>query len=450
MTSYSDSLSEELSVLRRNLLQSPWFQETFPNQVRFLADQNRREQYGNQRGGMMIATSTAGTLTGKGADFLIVDDLLSPQQSYSDLERINANRFFDSTLRSRLNEPVRGGIVVVCQRLHEADLPGHLLESEPGVWTIVNMPMIAEADESIVFPISGRVVERKTGDLLHPARFPKTWCEKQQLTLGRLVWSAQYQQRPSPLEGNLIKVSDVLFYGGKDPHSATRDPDLPLEFERKIISVDCTFKDKSTSDYVCILVIGIVGARRYVLHIVNSRLSLDATENEIRAAHSNYGPIAATLVEDKANGSAVISHLRDEIPGVIAVNPEGGKISRMMAAAPEFEANNWFFDRTGAWTNRAIDQLCLFPNAKNDDIVDSISQAAVWLQKNRHELGLLEYLKKLASGAKSLAVRRFVSDTKQGATFEEPICAITEDQWRAWINKTERQSVPHVAMSARR
>jgi predicted phage terminase large subunit-like protein len=435
LTSYSDSLSEELSVTRRNLLQSRWFQETFPNTVRFSPDQNRREQYGNLRGGMMIATSTEGTLTGKGGDFLVVDDLLSPQQSYSDLERQNANRFFDSTLRSRLNEPVRGGIVIVCQRLHEADLPGHLTESEPGVWTMVNLPMVAEADEKILFPISGKVIERKAGDLLHPARFPKSWAEKQQRTIGRLVWSSQYQQRPSPLEGNLVKASDIQFYGGKDWTTGVKDPDLPATFERTIISVDCTFKDKSTSDFVAILVIGVNGSRRYVRHIVNARLSLDGTENEIRAAYVNYAPVSAVLVEDKANGSAVISHLTENISGVIAVNPEGGKVSRMMAVSPEFQANNWFFDRTGAWTNRAIDQLCLFPNAKNDDIADAVSQAAIWLQSHSYELGLVDLFKKIGSGVKKAvhSVQELFG-RKSGAPVEESKSAIvTRDQAKEWM-----------------
>jgi predicted phage terminase large subunit-like protein len=397
LCSYSDSLSEELNMARRRLLQSEWFQSTFPGKVLFSPDENRREQYKNLAGGQAIATSTDGTLTGKGGDYLLVDDLLSPQQSFSDLERQNANRFFDSTLRSRLNQPATGRIIVICQRLHEADLPGHLLESEPGIWTTLNLAMESEQDEEIVFPISGKVLQRKTGDLLHPARWSKAWVEKQKRTLGRIVWSGQYQQRPSPIEGNIVKVADIKFYGGKDLTTGEMDAQLPAAFERTIISCDTTFKDKSTSDYVCILVIGIVGARRFVRHIVNARMDLDSTENEIRNCHANYGPVSAVLIEDKSNGPAVIAHLTENLSGVIAINPMGGKVSRMMAAAPEFQSHGWFFDRTGAWTSKAIDQLCNFPNSKNDDIADAVSQAAIWLQSNTYELGLLDYAKKVSA-----------------------------------------------------
>jgi predicted phage terminase large subunit-like protein len=448
LTSYSDSLSEELNMSRRTLLQSAWFQSTFPGKVFFSPDQNRREQFKNTAGGQAVATSVEGTLTGKGADYLLIDDILSPQQSYSDLERQNANRFFDSTLRSRLNEPTAGRIVVICQRLHEVDLPGHLMENEPGVWTLVNLPMEAEADEQIVFPISGRVIERKAGDLLHPARFPKSWCEKQKRTMGRMIWSSQFQQRPSPIEGNIVKAADIQYFGGRDWTTGVKDPDVPETFERVVLSCDCSFKDKSTSDYVCILVVGVNGPRRYVRHIVNARMDLDGTENEIRAAHANYGPISAVLVEDKANGSAVIAHLKEEISGLVPIDPQGGKMSRMMAAAPEFQANNWFFDRTGAWTNKAVDQLCNFPNAKNDDIADAVTQCSIWLQSHTYELGLLDYFKQVASGAKKLVstveeLFRHKRAGREAVVEEKKPVVVTRDQWLEYLVGHPGPPCPH-------
>ena len=170
--SYSDSLSTELSIVRRNLLQSNWYQQTFPQRVVFAPDQNQKTQYENLAHGQMIATSMTGTVSGKGADILVLDDPLSPQQAFSDVEREAVNRDFDSTFRSRLNDPDEGVIIVVMQRLHQADLVGHLRESEPGVWTELILPMVAEKNEEIVFPISGRVVRRRVGDLLQPSRFP--------------------------------------------------------------------------------------------------------------------------------------------------------------------------------------------------------------------------------------------------------------------------------------
>src|SRR4029077_4578043 len=115
-----------------------------------------------------------------------------------------------------------------------------------------------------------------------------------------------------------------------------------------------------------------------------------------------YGPISATLVEDKANGSSVIAHLKEEIPGVIAVDPQGGKIARVVATAPEFQSNSWIIDRNGVWTYKVIEQLTMFPNAKNDDILDSLTQCAIWLQSNTYELGFVVYLKDLFTGKRRM------------------------------------------------
>ncbi len=123
------------------------------------------------------------------------------------------------------------------------------------------------------------------------------------------------------------------------------DPTLPERFDRRIISVDCSFKTTLGSDYVALIVVGVVGARRYVLHVTNARLDLTGTINEIRNAHTTFAPISATLVEAAANGHAVISALQNEIPGLVAVDPQGSKMSRVVAMSPEFTARNWYFEK---------------------------------------------------------------------------------------------------------
>ncbi|PYV62876.1 MAG: hypothetical protein DMG97_39235, partial [Acidobacteria bacterium] len=100
------------------------------------------------------------------------------------------------------------------------------------------------------FPISGRVVQRKAGDILRPERFTPEVVEQQRAR--RLVFAGQYQQRPSPLEGNLIKRSEVRYHAGIDPRTGQPDEKLPDTFDRKIVSVDCAFKDLATSDYVAV------------------------------------------------------------------------------------------------------------------------------------------------------------------------------------------------------
>jgi hypothetical protein len=230
----------------RTLIQSSWFQRLFGNRFQLSGDRNQISQFMNDKRGQMIATSVGATAMGRGCDTAILDDPVSADQALSDAERTRANSWIDSTLRSRLNDPSTGAIVVVMQRLHELDATGFLLEQEPGVWTHIRLPLEAGGDETWTFPISGRVVQRKVGEILMPERFQPEVVE--QLRSRRLVFAGQYQQRPAPAEGNLIKRSEVRYYGGIDPRTGLADESLPHQFDRKVISVDCAFKDVATAD----------------------------------------------------------------------------------------------------------------------------------------------------------------------------------------------------------
>jgi predicted phage terminase large subunit-like protein len=375
--SYSLDLSTEHSVMRRNLLQSAWFRRLWGTKFQLSGDRNQVGQFMNDRRGQMIATSVGATAMGRGCDTAILDDPVSADQALSDAERTTANNWIDATLRSRLNDPATGAIILVMQRLHELDPTGFLLEQEPGVWTHVRIALEAEEDETWTFPISGRIVMRKAGEVLMPERFPRATVE--QLRSRRLVFAGQYQQRPAPVEGNLIKRSEIRYYGGIDPRTGQPDEQLPDYFDRKIISVDCAFKDLATSDYVAIAVIGVKGRKRYVLNVVNQHLDAAATEAEIRRQRDAHHPISAVLIEDKANGPAVIQRLKINIPGVIEINPQGGKIARMFAAAAEWQAGDWFLSRNAAWTQPFIEQVITFPAGRHDDMADTMSQAASWL-----------------------------------------------------------------------
>ncbi len=379
--SYSMDLSTEHSVMRRKLLQSAWFQRLWGDRFTMSADRNQVGQFMNDRGGQMIATSVGATAWGRGCDTAILDDPVTPDQAVSDAERTRANNWIDTTLRSRLNDPATGAIILVMQRLHELDPTGYLLEQEPGVWTHIRIPLEAEEDERWVFPISGRVVRRGRGEILQPERFlPAVVAEKRSR---RSVFAAQYQQSPAPVEGNMIKRSEVRYYGGINPRTGQADDKLPENFDLKLISVDCAFKDLANSDFVAISVIGIKGPRRFLLNVVNKHLDAAATEAEIRRQRDAHRPICAVLVEDKANGPAVIQRLKLNVPGVIAINPQGGKTARMFAAAAEWQSGDWLVDRRAAWTEPFIEQITMFPNARNDDMCDSMSQAACWLLQRK-------------------------------------------------------------------
>ncbi len=391
--SYSRDLSTEHSIYRRNLITSQWYQGLWGDKYHLSSDRNLATQFANNHAGQMIATSTGSGAEGRGGDTAILDDPMSSQQALSDVERSSANEWVSNTLFQRLNNPRTAAIILIMQRLHEMDTTGYVLEQNPGEWKHVVIPLVAEEKKEYSFPLSHRVVTREKGDVLQPDRFtPKVVQEKQK---NRLVYAGQYQQRPAPLEGNLIKRSEVRYHSGIDPQTRVIDEQLPemRKFHRIFLSVDASFKEISknakskddpsnTTDYCAVMVIGVIGRKRMVLDVVNEHLDVNGLETVIKSKREQW-KASAVIVEDKANGPAVVQRLQNTIPAVIEVTPEGGKIARMFAAAPEWQAGDWYVDRTAAWSHSFIDQITMFPMGKHDDQVDAMTQASIWLQQNK-------------------------------------------------------------------
>lgn len=403
--SYSGELSTEHSVKRRDLISSEWYQGYWSGTVRLAKDQNQKTKFKNTSKAQMLATSVGGTAVGLGGDTLILDDGMNPKQVASDAETKTAHDWFDDTWRTRLNDLATGAFIIMEQRTGQRDMTGHCLEADdvlekakkPREWTHLSIPLVCEGQpERYVFPISKRVVVREVGDVLQPKRFPPEVITS--LQSRRLVFATQYGQRPSPLEGNMIKVADIRYYGGRHPTTQDLDPPKPPQFDLVLVSADCAFKDIKTSDMVAIAAIGVKGPDRFVLEVTNAHLDLPATETEILRLQQLYGA-RTILVEDKANGSAIIKSIRRKVSGVVAVDPLGGKEARMFAACGSFQAGNWWFPRTAAWTIEAIHQLTAFPGAKYDDIADAITQADAHISRNSHVYGFTEYIKQQEAAA---------------------------------------------------
>jgi predicted phage terminase large subunit-like protein len=435
LTSYSDSLSEELNMARRTLLQSAWYQTTFPGKVQFTADQNRREKYRNTAGGQSVATSVEGVLTGLGADYLLVDDILSPQQSYSDLERNNANRFFDSTLRSRLNDPMTGVIVIVCQRLHEADLVGHVTEAEPGVWTHVNLPLECEQDEEIVFPLSGRVVHRKQGDLLHPARWPKAWVEKQKRTVGPFIWASQFQQRPAPSGGAIFKNEWFQTYR-KEPDKGTT-----------IISLDTAFSIKKTADYSAASVWTAHDGRYYLRFVWRERVAYPDLKRMVEELADVWMP-DAVLVEEKASGQSLLQSLRQEtsLP-IVGIQVDTDKTMRAHSVTALFSAGRVYFPEDAPWLPTYLHELELFPATAFDDMVDTTTQALRYLRSQQSD-GRLTFVETMKAHAadwlRGVFTRKKKSTDRPTAVAEEPvIVTVTVDQAKVYTEGHPPPICPH-------
>lgn len=371
------------------LMQSPWYRERWPH-VNVPRDA-AAGSYENPSGGWRFATSIKGKVTGRHGHVFIVDDPIKPKEATkAGIEQ--AKEWWTGTRPTRFAVPEKSVTVLIMQRLHAED-PGGLAEEENKKaeregrtlpWKIVRFPM--EFEPAYACPEDERTEE---GEPLWPERFSPDTIESLKAELGRRNAAAQLQQRPVP-DGGLI--FQRTWFGVWVPPAVSlpvlegvRTIALPDKFDIVCQSWDCTFKDASTSDYVCGRVVARKGASFFTLEQVKRRMGFHETLAEIRAMTRKWPKAVAKLVEDKANGSAIIETLQKEIPGIIAVNPEGGKEARANAVSPLYEAGNVYDPHPALqnWVEESWDSFVAFPTAAHDDDVDAATQALLWLYKKR-------------------------------------------------------------------
>jgi len=369
--SYAADLSMEHAVLSRRIIESPRYRAAFAPEVTLTTDQNIKTYYENTARGYRISTSVGGSATGRGGDFIVIDDPHNLKEIHSETIRSEVLRWHDQVWSSRLNDPERGARVVIMQRGHEKDLAAHLLER--GGYVHLKLPSEYEPT-TWVSPTGWRDPRTEVGELLCPQRVGPNAIAEAKRDLGSYGYASQHQQRPAPLEGGLIKRHWWRYY-------AT----LPTQFDEVLQSWDMTFKATVDTDYVAGHVWGRIGADCYLLDRVHDRLTFSQTIAAVRTLSEKWPQAMAKLVEDAANGPAVIDVLSREIPGLIAVKPDGSKVARMTAVSPMIEAGNVYLPspEIAPWVSEVIEEAAVFPNGAHDDDCDAMSQALRRLQAGR-------------------------------------------------------------------
>lgn len=379
--SYADRLSTDLSLSRRRIIESEWYERGMRHYwghegFALTGDQNVKTSYENTSRGKMIATTFGSTAIGEGGDRIIVDDPQNPGNAYSEVKRLNTLRYWDGQLSTRLNDKKTGAYVVVMQRLHQRDLTGHVLD-EPG-WCHVCIPAIAEHDESIVFPRSGRVVKRKTGGLLWPEREGEAELATLRTRLGSHGFAGQYQQRPTALEGGMVKRAWVKFWTTRlqsddDPSEVVLLPE-GLSGHRQ--SWDMGLWGKSRDDYTVGGVGARIGANVYLLDLDRRRLDLPGMMAAMRDMTDRNPEAVRKVVEAAAAGPEVKRRLNDSVAGIVTKPARGDKEARLAGVSPMIEAGNFFIPhpRECGWASDLLEELVTFPFADHDDQVDMISQ----------------------------------------------------------------------------
>lgn len=360
-----------------------WVEGGHVGDVQIAADAGAVQEWQTTAGGGVLSRSTRGSLTGRGAKVMLIDDPHKDfVEAHSEVERQRIWDWWLTVAQTRLEPPSL--VIVVMTRWHEDDLVGRLLsadhEGDPADWTRVCIPAIAEEDDAL---------GREPGEPLISPLLEETaeeaavrW-EDVRRAVGTYAFSALYQQRPAPASGAIFDVG-WWRYWTTDPAKVTDDGRVRLLPELdgavKVESWDMAFKDTKASDYVVGQRWARAGPNRYLLAQVRGRWSF--TETLRRVQEFADATVPTRLVEDKANGTAVLDTLRDVLDGLIAINPKDGKEARARAVTPEVEAGNVLLPHPteAAYVSDLLSELRNFPHDAHDDQVDALTQALMRLR----------------------------------------------------------------------
>lgn len=360
-TSYSSDLSQRFNRDVQRVIDDEQYFELFPK-TKLNNSRVRTDSRGSYirtsdlfeivgHAGAYRSCGVGGGITGQGADILIIDDPIKDRaQAASKTIRDSIWDWYTSTAYTRLSPG--GGVIVMATRWHTDDLIGRLIQrmGEGDTFRIVNYPAIAEHDE----------LHRKAGEALHPERYPLSTLLQIQKTIGSRDWEALYQQHPVPDGGALFKLEWFRRW------TATS---LPPEFDHTLMSWDMTFKDSKNSDYVVGQVWGKKGPNFYLLDQVRGQWDFVKTKEMVRVLAHKWPRVVRKLVEDKANGSAVISELKSTVSGFVPITPTESKEARASSVTPYFEAGNVFIpeDSAAPWVPHYVSELLEFPAGSHDD-----------------------------------------------------------------------------------
>jgi len=310
--------------------------------------------------GGMISAGVGGGITGSGADGLLLDDPVKNwEEANSEVYREKLWHEWQTTFRTRVH--AEGWIIIVHTRWHEDDITGRILASpEAKEWTVVQLP--AEAEE-------GDALGRAVGEPLWiEAGYDTTWIQSQKIAIGSYAWTALYQGHPTPASGEILKRGWWKYY-----------KEAPGKFDEVVQSWDCSFKDLKTSSRVSGQVWGRQGANCFLIAESTALMDFPTTLKEILRVTRNHPNALKKYVEDKANGTAAVAVLKNKVPGLILVEPEGGKVSRAQAITGILEAGNVYLPdpRQHPWVDDFVQECASFPRGKYSDRVDAMSQALV-------------------------------------------------------------------------
>ena len=362
--SYGERLAEDHATQFRAIIESDWYRRAFPK-MRIRRTINN-DFFTTDRG-FRRWTSITGALTGMGGDIFIIDDPIKPEDVHSQARREAVNNWYGTTLLSRLDKKAEGVVIVLMQRLHQDDLCGYILRETTG-WTHLELPAIAIVPQDIAIG-RGRVHRRSVGDILHPQRESAEDLQTLRDSMGPIQFSAQYQQRPVPIEGALMDPDWFRYYD-----------ELPERDARSYIlqSWDTASKDGLANSFSTCTTWLVHQQSRYLIDVFRKKLKFPTLREMAIELSKKYQP-RYILIEDASTGPALADELQRELAvGIKLIKPEQDKQVRLFIQQGKFSSGQVWFPRQALWLRSFLDELLSFPDSKHSDQVDSLSQALAY------------------------------------------------------------------------
>lgn len=369
------------------------------------------------KGGTCRAAGLKAGITSYGCELFIIDDpIKNKEQAQSEIVIKKIHDEMGPSVQSRIHPG--GKLIVIQTRWVDNDAIGFILKNwSEFIWKYINLP--CECEDETNDPLGRKKGEALMGEHLGDYDIPakirndNTWLKSKKTLViagdGEYTWNALYQGHPSAESGNLFKEEWWQLYERKNIKFS--------DFEYTLLSVDASFKKTETSDMVAIELWGLAQNHAYLYKLVNKRMGFVETVERIKKFVKDYPEIDNLVIEDKANGSAIIDTLKyiDTMPSIIGVNPLGGKYSRAQATSnfvaslavhipsdfTEEEAREveWDGPEKLSPTEKFIVQHTKFPFMAHDDMVDSQTQA-------------LARIIKLISGEEAMPEKNYIRFTK--------------------------------------
>ncbi len=368
VASYGLDLARKHSEDCRRVMSSRWYREMFPG-TRLAKKGNTVEEIRTTAGGSRKAVSIGSSVTGHGADYIIIDDLMKAGDANSEAELIRAQEFIEGTLLSRFDNPAEGRVVMIAQRLHEMDPPGYLLDK--GTYRHLNLPAIAEENE--VIPIGrGQVHRRRPGDLLFPAKLDRETLDRMRREMGTAIFNCQYQQNPIAPDGSPLRWE---WFG-------TFDEVLPRHHYHLVVqSWDTGTSSDPRSDYSVGTTWGFLPPHWHLLDLWRGQLDYPELKSKVLTLVGQWDP-ETVLIEDAATGRPLFQELFQDDKRFNRVTPDKDKEIRFNAACAPVEAGKVCLPADSPWLATFKRELQSFPRGRNDDQVDSFSQFLNWSKGN--------------------------------------------------------------------